>query len=329
MSQVEGRYGSAEWDDVRTKFSASLMVDTNLTSLAENVGTQSWPIEGEAETPSKYIDFTMDELRMMPEFHNRPERVDLLIDILKETIAFDDPFQDMVSHVETAAQSEDAIKKNLNHREIPLDYPIENTHLSSDTKDFCEAENIRTLGEFVHFSQTMSQSIIVGGDFRTMLNCMAHIDEEGLAKFLPYRPGSKGLHLAEAIELVLNELSREQMLGLMRRYGMEIPGKDMEASSKVSNEDLLKLEKKVLNRIKKELDYFTGERDFIAKRLQSDEALDRFFMPLDNPPIEGLAIHMMDAMFKGTKAPFKIEGSERSAQKKKKKGLIGKLFGKK
>lgn len=59
------------------------MVDTKLSSLAENVGTTEWPIAGQEETSSKYIYLTFDELKMTPGIGERPERIDLLVAIKK------------------------------------------------------------------------------------------------------------------------------------------------------------------------------------------------------------------------------------------------------
>jgi hypothetical protein len=62
-------------------------------------------------------------------------------------------------------------------------------------------EKVDTLGQFVGFAGRLSQSVIVGGDFRELLNALSHKDEETLARFLPFRPGAKGLHLLEALAL--------------------------------------------------------------------------------------------------------------------------------
>jgi hypothetical protein len=73
------------------------------------------------------------------------------------------------------------------------------TALSPDTVEFCKLEKLSTLGEFCVFAQGMSQNVIVGGDFRRLLNALSHIDEATLAECLPFRPGSRGLHLPEAL----------------------------------------------------------------------------------------------------------------------------------
>ena len=61
------KFSSSEWDEIRKKFHHSIMADTSLVSLAENLDTSEWPHAAEDEKPSKYIDFTYDELLMMPE----------------------------------------------------------------------------------------------------------------------------------------------------------------------------------------------------------------------------------------------------------------------
>jgi hypothetical protein len=45
----------------------------------------------------------------------------------------------------------------------------------------------------------MSQAVIVGGDFRKLLNALSNVDEATLAEVLPFRRGAKGLHLVEAV----------------------------------------------------------------------------------------------------------------------------------
>ena len=64
--------------------------------------------------------------------------------------------------------------------------------------NFASWRSSATLGEFAIFAQSMSQNVIVGGDFRKLLNALSHVDERTLAECVPFRPGTKGLHLIEA-----------------------------------------------------------------------------------------------------------------------------------
>jgi hypothetical protein len=189
-----------EWDEVRTAFSTSIMVDTALSSLAQNLDAPDWPIKGKDETPSKYIDLNFEEtVEMLQLKGQKPERIDQLIGILKETLAFDSPFGEMVTHAEASSAKENQLLKNLAKLGIPENFPVALTALEPGTLEFCKLEKLSTLGEFAVFAQGMSQNVIVGGDFKKLLNALSHVDEAALAEVLPIRRGTKGLHLAESL----------------------------------------------------------------------------------------------------------------------------------
>jgi len=189
-----------EWDEVRTAFSTSIMVDTALTSLAQNLDAPDWPIKGKEETPAKYIDLTFDEVTEMLQLKGqKPERVDQLISILKETLAFDSPFGEMVTQTEAASARDNPLLKNLAKLGIPENFPMALTAVDVGTLEFCKLEKLSTLSEFAVFAQGMSQNVIVGGDFRKLLNALSNVDEAVLAEVLPFRRGAKGLHLIEAV----------------------------------------------------------------------------------------------------------------------------------
>lgn len=189
-----------DWDEVRSAFATSIMVDTSLNSLAQNVDGPEWPIKGKDETPAKYIDLNFEEVVEMLQLKGqKPERVDQLIGILKETLAFDSPFGDMVEQTQAAAERDNPLLKNMSRLNIPENFPITLTALEPTTLEFCKLEGRHTLGEFAVFAQSMSQNIIVGGDFKKLLNALSHVDESALAEVLPFRRGQKGLHLVEAL----------------------------------------------------------------------------------------------------------------------------------
>lgn len=188
-----------EWDEVRAAFASSIMVDTSLSSLAQNLEGPDWPIKGPNETPAAYIDLGYSEACELLQMKGYPDKMGFLISLLKDTLSFDDPFGEMVSHTESSAERENPLLKNLNKLGIAESFPINLTGLDADTLDFCRTEKLTTLGEFGLFAQNMSRNIIVGGDFKKLLNALSHVDEKGLAEVLPFRPGSKGLHLFECL----------------------------------------------------------------------------------------------------------------------------------
>ena len=194
------KYTEKDWNDVRTAFASSIMVDTQVSSLAQNLDGPVWPVKSKDETPAKYIDLSYEEaIELLALKGQSADKLDLLISILKETLAFDDPFGDMVDQTEAASARDNPLLKNMARSSIPENFPISLTALGPDTVEFCKLEHLKTLGEFAVFAQGMSQNVIVGGDFRKLLNALSNLDEATLSEILPYRKGAKGLHLIEAL----------------------------------------------------------------------------------------------------------------------------------
>ena len=145
-----------DWDEVRSAFASSIMVDTPLTSLAQNLDGVDWPIKGKDETPAKYIDLDFDEAVELLQLKGQPaDRFDQLVDIMRETLAFDNPFGEMVAQTEVAAARDNALLKNMAKLGIPENFPIVLTALEPGTLDFCKLEKLNTLGEFAVFAQGM------------------------------------------------------------------------------------------------------------------------------------------------------------------------------
>ena len=189
-----------DWDEVRAAFSTSIMVDTALSSLAQNLDAADWPIKGKTETPAVYIDLEFEEVVELLQLKGqKPERIDQLVAILRETLAFDSPFGEMVTQAEVSSARENQLLKNLVKLGIPESFPVTLSGLEAGTLELCKLEGLATLGEFAVFAQGMSQNVIVGGDFKKLLNALSQVDEAALAEVLPFRRGAKGLHLVESL----------------------------------------------------------------------------------------------------------------------------------
>ncbi len=191
---------ASEWNQIRTSFATSLMVDTPIQSLALNLDGTTWPIETNDETPAIYIDLEFVDAQWRLAERGMPaSRLDDLVSILRETMAFDAPFGEMIEQTATTEARENALLKNLERMGISADFPVMLTALTPNTLEFCRREEVVTLGQFTVFAQRMALNVIVGGDFRRLLNAIAMMDEASLAELLPFRPGMKGLHLIEAL----------------------------------------------------------------------------------------------------------------------------------
>lgn len=316
------KYTAADWDEVRKKFHHSLMVDTSLSSLAQNLEIKDWPNKGDDEKPSKYIDFNWDELLMLPEIAGKADRVEHLVTILKETLAFDDPFGDMVAQVEETSARENPVLKTLSRLSIPENYPLSLVNISEATRAVCASEGVNTIGEFANLAQQMSTRVVLGGDFRTLLNVLSHGDEAGIGEFLPYRKGSAGLHLAEALGLAVAVLPRPEQLGLAKNYGAKLAPADVAAAKTIGKETADKLEASVRKNVEASLAWFKDERADLIKKLGEGTTLERFLVVINDPAREAIAARVTGGLLKGAVPAAAVQASE----PEKKGGFFSRLF---
>jgi hypothetical protein len=320
------KFTSTEWDDIRKKFRHSIMADTSLVSLAQNLDTKEWPHAGAEEKPSKYIDFSYEELLMLPEIAGKADKADHLIGILKETLAFDDPFGDMVAEVEKTAAKDNPILKTLGRLNIPEAYPMMLANFSEGTRVVCASEGVKTIGEFANLGQQMATRVVLGGDFRNALNALTHGDEEGISQFLPYRKGATGLHLPEAIGLIPAALPRPEQLGLAKAYGAKLSAADAAAAKALTKDQVEKLEATMRMTLTTALDWFKDQKAALVKHLEDGGSFERYFVVINDPAREAIAVKLTAAVVKVT--PKSSAPSVSSASEPKKGGLFGRLFGK-
>lgn len=314
------KFTPQEWDEIRKRFQNSIMADTSLHSLAQNLDTADWPVSGEEERPSKYIDFNYTELLMLPEIAGSEKRADHLIGILKETLAFDDPFGDMVAQVEETAAKENPILKTLARLGIPQSYPLGLVNLSDGTRAVCASEGVGTIGEFANLAQQMSTRVVIGGDFRALLNALSHGDEQGIGQFLPFRKGASGLHLPEALGLAAAILARDEQLGLAKAYGAKL-GADAPAAAELGPERRAQAERRVQATVGATLDWFKPAVDALVERLNSGSDLTRELVAIGDPAREAIAAHFVQQAIAGRLK------TARPTPPTKKPGLFSRLFG--
>lgn len=313
------KFTAQDWDEVRRKFRNSIMADTSLHSLAQNLDINDWPVRGEEEKPSKYIDFTYDELLMLPEIAGKVDRIDHLVGILKETLAFDDPFGDMVAQVEETSAKENPVLKTLARLGIPEAYPLQLVNLSDATRTVCTGEGVKTIGEFANLAQQMSTRVVIGGDFRRLLNALSHGDETGIGEFLPFRRGSSGLHLPEALGLAVAELDRADQIALAQSLGAQLPAEVAPVSGKLDRATGEALERRVRLKIDTTLAWFTEEANALRTQLRTGLTLERYLVPINDPAREAIAAHITRAALGPDAAPVEAPA--------KKGGLFARLFG--
>jgi hypothetical protein len=212
---------AAVWDEVRRKFASSQLLDTPLNSLAADLDSPPWPVESSEETPAGYIYLTYEQAiaacaaRGMP-----PSQIATLVHILRETLAFDTPFEEMMPATRSPfVEADNPLLRALPKLGLAEDYPLTLTALTTGTLELCKLEGVDSLGGFVRFAAGLSQNIVVGGDFRELLNALAHTDENTLARLLPFRRGAKGLHLREGLQLVVRDRPGPELTRLAQQPG--------------------------------------------------------------------------------------------------------------
>ncbi len=325
----------AEWDKVRKAFAKSLMLELKLSSLADNLELDAWPIEGQEETPSKYTEFTLEELSVMGEFHGKPARIDHLFKILKENLAQDEEFEEMVIPINQQLDKTDVLLQVLRRKEIPLDYPFALLILPKNIRETTPTEQVKTLGQFVQFYQKISEKGVVLGEIKAILQAISSGDEVRMATWMPLRPGTDGFHLIEAVALTVKTLDQDTLKSLLKKYGKKIDAQD-DYMLKSSWQSLAQKGESTLQSNLAELAPLfkdnMGEIRGIVTGGESME-LDRYLLQLGDSDLELIVAH---ALIRFTKAS-KPEGIPASAQPTEEpeetpRGIFGKiksLFGRK
>lgn len=292
MSTSLPQVSPEEWNSTRERFRSSMMLKTEISKLAQNLDL-SWPLKGRDEIPLKYLPLTHEEVLMMPGLGDHPDRFRLLVDILLETMAFDDPFGEMAEHVDSSSKQDDGSRRVLQQLEIPLDYPLQLCALSPETREFCQGEEIGTIGQFLDFAQNMAQNIVVGGDFRAFLNAVAHPEEETIARFLPYRPGKRGLHLAEAVGQTFSLFGRSERLYMLETANATPSAEDRRDTRPLNENEKSAVRERVREHLDALFNWFDSGREQLTDAFaEGNAAAERIFVPLDDPQKEKACLWM-------------------------------------
>jgi hypothetical protein len=207
----------AQWDEVRVAFHGSLLGEISLSNLAQNIDGCVWISNEPSDCPVAYIDLSYEDV--IAKFEARglpPGRIDDLVAVLRGTLSFDESFGEML---EIAGQTEarsDVVARNLERLGIPATFPVSLCALAPGTLDFCNREQLHTLWDLLVFARGASRQVIIGGEFRELLNAITHIDEDTLATLIPFRRKTSGLYLIESLGLLVSPLDIESRIQIAR-----------------------------------------------------------------------------------------------------------------
>lgn len=332
----------AQWDAARRICAKSMLVDMKLASLAENLELPSWPFAGEDETPGKYIDFTLEELSVMTEFHGKPHLIDRLYAIIHENASHDEEFEEMVIPINQHLDKTDVLQQVLRKLEVPLDYPFDLLMLPKAVRETAPREQVKTLGQFVQFYQRISEKGVVLGEIKTILQAISSADEPRLAGWMPLRPGAKGFHLIEAIALIIKTLDQDTLKSLIKKYGKKLDPQDDYLLKNTWNQHAKNGEKTIQDALPALVAWFQKDADDVRNILNGGGSmdLDRYLLPLGDSDLELIVAHALIQHLQRSK-PATIGAPAAAAARPAKAdaapvaesgGLLGKLksiFGKK
>lgn len=305
------KYGEADWIGLRNRFLTSPMAGMDLRSLAENAGT-TWTGTGVNLSPEDFLDLDFAGLQAHPAL-GTPARVNRFMDILRETLAFDDPFSALVSDGDK--KPDDALQQRAAKLDLPLDYPVTLMHLSPASRSISSSEQLRTLGDLLEFSGRMARNIVIGDDFRTLLNAVNGGDEAVLARFLPFRPGAKGLHIQEAVGLLAGRLEPRQFFHLVKLYGGALNMREEQLAAKVQPADVPTLQEANQQYLERVVPWFEKQKAALDTAARSQASLQDFLSSMKDDKKERLAYAELWRFYHG----------EYPARKRR--GLFAWLFG--
>lgn len=290
-------FTDSDWDKLRFLMQDSLLADTSMPKLARDLG-HSWPLRGKAETPRKYLHHSLASLAEMPEFYGKGNRLQLLYQILSETISMDDPFHDMATHLDAdpVATNEPGIA--LQDLEVSPDFPIDFANFAPDTLTLCASEKLTTLGELIGFSHRCAQTVFLGGDFQRFLNALLLRDRSALRRFLPLREATNGLFLAETLGFLTTRLSDTEAATLLRLYRLRSTRQawnDAQPLDRKDHPDLLRILRESAHQ---RFHWMPDQAQQLRHALETgQDATIRFFAPIADPDVETLCLGIAKAAF--------------------------------
>lgn len=321
MSEQETSFPSEEqWNEVRKKMLTSILVDTKIITLAEDLDFEAWPINDSEETPAKYIYYSLDQIQLMPEFEGQPHLIQRLYEILVTTISMDDPFDEISINVEEQHSTDYSFDDIFAKLDIDTNFPLQLISIPKEIFDVMNNMGVKNLKEFMTLSQKIAQKVHLKGDLRTYINAVVNVNESAISEFIPYRPKTKGLHLEESLGLIIKQLSSEERWALLHHYNFQLSESQKISAQRFSANDTDDLKKNVFEKFDLANKFFEDQKDPMLSSIKNDRDIMRLFLFLDDMPTETLASRLF-------KEYYDLSISDSGAVKQeKKKGFFASIF---
>lgn len=301
MSKIPEKYSAEEWEHLRERFFKSILKTTEIAELGRNVGV-SWPFKGSGETPEKYIKFNFEELQNVPGLIGKKKRVKDLMDVLREILAFDDPFSNMADTIEDKSKEDSVYERILKKLKISESYPVNLMFFSSETQKLLHDNGVKTLMEAINFGKKSALRAKGSNDLSSLVNGIALVNESILKTHLPFRIGHQGLYLPEAVGLLIRNLDTSLRIELLDQAGMPLTDSEISIKNEISKDSLEPKMKVVLMRFNELCSQFDDQVDELKELFSgSPELVERYFLPINAPEIERIAIALSMIYFGNSK----------------------------
>jgi hypothetical protein len=135
--------------------------------------------------------------------------------------------------------------------------------------------------------------VIVSGDFREFLNSLANQDGATLAQFLPFRRGSKNLHLLEGLALTVRAQPAEVQAALAQRYGARLGQEDTRKAREAAANDVAAAEEILVQQASSYIDYFKADLMELQARVDEGAQLGRLATVLNDAVVESVVTGLL------------------------------------
>lgn len=134
-----------------------------------------------------------------------------------------------------------------------------------------------------------------------------------MSTHMPYRRGERGLHLAEAIGLICEDLDEATKLHLLEAGGTALSDVEQHLLSKSSKLNVEATIKVALDKIVQRAEWFSAEARDLEQSFTTGGSPERFFIAINEPRRERIAVELSRLQF--------------SPEEEKKSGFLGRIFG--
>ena len=146
-------------------------------------------------------------------------------------------------------------------------------------------------------AQKMAQNVIVGGDFRSLLNALSNIYETALARHLPFRVGATGLHFIEGLAHAVRAQPLPVRAALRKQLRDPLSQTERDLASRITGGQIDYALAALTDRAAVLSKWFRDDCRALEQQLAAGEAPSRLVVVLDEPAVEVVVADLLRSTF--------------------------------